>query len=187
MNSYNHYYLNMILIFFVLFGALNTITTTFGFNMISNINDFFSDISKNNLKIDIQLTVIIAFCLIIITFRQTTWLPFLGETVLPSELIPLKNATGDTTINVTVQPNTKVAYWSATPSQDNNRFVTDAYGNYSNSGVVLSDSKGIAKLIFNKGSGYIVPGGKYIKPHIHYRELTNNWGIIGPVKTVFYI
>ena len=37
----------------------------------------------------------------------------------------------------------------------------------------------------NKGTGYIVPSGKYIKPHVHYRELKTEYSMIGPVETIF--
>ena len=60
--------------------------------------------------------------------------------------------------------------------------VEQAYGAYSNAGVTVSDKNGFAVLTFNKGTGYIVPSGKYIKPHVHYREL-NEFGMMGSVKT----
>jgi len=167
----------MFLLALVFFGAINTVTTIFGFNIIEKIN--------NHIKIDKYLAIIILISVLYLVTKQTIWLPFLGESVLPQQLIPLKTFKGNTQINVNVKPNTKVAYWVATPNTDQNRSVFDAYGDYSNSGVVLSDNNGVAILNFNKGSGYIVPGGKHIDSHVHYRELNNEWGMIGPVKTIF--
>jgi hypothetical protein len=177
MNNYYQYKMNMVVLAVVFFGALNSVTSIFGFNIIEKINSY--------IKIDKFIGVIILFSVIYLATKKTMWLPFLGETVLPQQLIPLKTFNGDTQINVTVKPNTKVVYWSATPSADENRPVNEAYANYDNSGVVVSDANGNAILNFNKGTGYIVPGGKHIKPHIHYRELNGEWGMIGPVKTVF--
>jgi hypothetical protein len=117
--------------------------------------------------------------------NRNTWLPFLGKTVFPHALVPNKTIDkASKTIKVNVTPNTKVAYW-ATLDKGDKPDVYTAYADYSNSGVVDSDDKGVATLAINEGSGYIVPNGKYIKPHIHYRELHTS-GMTGPVETVFY-
>jgi len=167
----------MLMLALVLFSAFNTVTTVFGFNIIEKIN--------NRIKIDKYLAIIILISILYLAKKQTTWLPFLGKTVFPEQLVPLKTINGDTHITVNVKPNTKVAYWAATPNDNENRFVLDAYGDYNNSGVVLSDNNGVATLIFDKGTGYNVPGGKHINPHVHYRELNGEWSMIGPVKTIF--
>lgn len=73
----------------------------------------------------------------------------------------------------------------AKPGDNPDTPVVDAYGKYDNSGVVMSDASGIATLVFEKGTEYTVPSGKHLKSHVHYRELTGAYGMIGPVKTVF--
>ena len=54
----------------------------------------------------------------------------------------------------------------------------------SNSGVVVANDQGNAILVFNKGTSYIVSGGKEIKSHVHYREFSEN-GMMGPIQSVF--
>ena len=49
----------------------------------------------------------------------------------------------------------------------------------------MSDNEGKAILKLQKGSGYIVPGGKYIPPHVHYRYETKP-GKLTRIETVFY-
>ena len=91
------------------------------------------------------------------------------------------------TVKIKVPPNTKVLYWAAKKLDSDHHIVWKAYDDYSNSGVVMSDNKGIATLKLLKGSGYIVPWGKgkYIPPHVHYRyELSP--GKFGRLETVYY-
>jgi len=108
---------------------------------------------------------------------------------MPSVLIPLSsnsNSTGAQKIQVQVSPNTKVAYWAARPGskwsiKDPLPPVTDAYGKFDNSGVVMSDASGIAIISFEKGTEYSVPSGRQLKSHV----LSGEYGMIGPVQTVF--
>ena len=62
--------------------------------------------------------------------------------------------------------------------------VKAAYDKFENSGVVVANDQGNAILVFNKGTSYIVPGGKEIKSHVHYREFSEN-GMMGPIQSVF--
>jgi hypothetical protein len=153
--------------------ATNSVLSNFGFN---SFDKFDSVIGHNVSKI---IYFLAGISIILLSIKKQTWLPFLGDTIIPSTLLPKTKNVGDTTIN------TKVAYWSSLPSTDEKPSVEKAYGDYTNAGVSKSDNNGFATLTFNKGTGYIVPSGKFIKPHIHYRELNNEYSMIGPVKTVF--
>jgi hypothetical protein len=113
------------------------------------------------------------------------WLPFLGESVLPGTLVPLKAHSGNTHVKVQVTPGAKVAYWSAMPGDDSDINVRDAYAKFENSGVVVADGEGVATLSFNKGTDYVVPSGKRITSHVHYREFTDEYGMMGPIGTVY--
>lgn len=180
LNIYNTVSLNIFMKALIFIVAANAITSHFNFDVLKKIDSFF-----NNDYFSKLIYIIASISIILLSIKKETWLPFLGNTVLPAKLIPETTNVGDTTIKIIVKPNTKVAYWSAFPSNENNVRVEKAYGDYSNAGVCKSDKDGIAILTFNKGSGYIVPGGKYIKPHIHYRELTTDYAIIGPIKTIY--
>lgn len=180
----------MVLIAIVLIGGVNWLAVAFGYNLVESINRILSGVFRKRLSIDKVIYFIVGLCAIVLAFDRTLWLPFLGETVLPSVLIPVTSATAnDNTVEVHVTPNTKVAYWSAKPGENPESSslptVKDAYGKFENSGVVMSDEDGVATLAFDKGTAYVVPSGKHIGSHVHYRELTGEYGMIGPVKSVF--
>lgn len=178
-------YLRMILITIVLIGGVNWGTTAMGFNIVEKINLALSRIFHKRLWLDRVIYVLVAAAAIILAFDRTLWLPFLGETVLPSSLIPLKEQSGSTKIKVKVAPNTKVAYWAALPNGSDEDQVDIAYGKYGNSGVTMSNDEGDATLSFEKGTGYVVPSGKRLNSHVHYRELPEEYALLGPIRTVF--
>ena len=182
--------LRMIAIVFVLAGAFNWGAVLFGYNFVERINIFIGQIFHKRFALDRLIYFLVLISALYLAFDRTTWLPFLGETVLPETLIPVKEHVGKDKVTVKVAPNTKVAYWAALPKsadRDNDKdpTVDVAYDGYTNSGVVMSDSDGNAVLTFDKGSDYIVPSGRTISSHVHYRELRGKYGIIGPVCSVF--
>ena len=186
--------IHMILIALVLIGALNWGFHTFGYNLVEMLNRFLSGVFKRRLSVDRVIYVVVALSAVVLAFKRDTWLPFLGESVLPGAVVPLKKNLGDTIVDVKVQPGAKVAYWAAKPLTSITTEVAvnevavpsvkAAYDNFENSGVVVANDQGNAILVFNKGTSYIVPGGKEIKSHVHYREFSEN-GIMGPIQSVF--
>ena len=182
--SYSHT-MRIVAVFFVLIGGLNWGLTAFDYNIVEKINRILSDKFKKRLGLDTVIYVIVAVCSLALLFDRTTWLPFLGETVLPGSLVPLKSHSGNTHVKVHVSPGAKVAYWAAMPGDDADINVRDAYAKFSNSGVVAANGEGVATLSFDKGTDYVVPGGKQIVSHVHYREFTDEYGMMGPVGTVY--
>jgi len=186
---------HMVLIALVLVGALNWGFHTFGYNLVEILNRFLSGVFKRRLPLDRIIYVVVAISALILAFQRDTWLPFLGETVLPGAIVALKTNSGDTTVDVHVKPGTKVVYWAAEPSAEEGAVgasegnkadppVKAAYDKFENSGVVAANEQGVAKLVFNKGTSYIVPSGRKIESHVHYREFGED-GMMGPVKSVF--
>jgi hypothetical protein len=187
--GYTKSLIRMVLTGFVIVGALNYGLTAIDYNLIEianyNINNYFN----KNLHFNILLYSLIAISGIVLMFQTTTWLPFLGPCAFPTKgLIPNKvNTKGTKIIKVNVKPNTRVAYWASLPVSGNDKpDVEDAYDNFSNSGVVTSNSNGVAELSIAPGSSYIVPFGKEIPKHVHYRELDNRLGMMGELKTAYY-
>jgi len=86
---------------------------------------------------------------------------------------------------VNVSPGAKVAYWSAMPGDNPDIDVRDAYAKFGNSGVVMADGEGVATLSFDKGTDYVVPSGRSITSHVHYREFNDEYGMMGPIGTVY--
>jgi uncharacterized membrane protein YuzA (DUF378 family) len=182
---YNKVSLHMFITLLAVIGAINWGTTTMGYNLVEMLSTFLNQLFGSSISFDKIIYLIVMASGIYLAARRDTWLPFLGISVVPESLIPLKTPTNtNKTIEVMTQPNVKIAYW-ASSSKD----VTDvetAYGDFSNSGVVVSDSKGVARLPIAVGNAYIVPNGRKIGKHLHYRVLGLPYGMIGNVMTVYY-
>ena len=177
----------MFLTFLVLVGGLNWGSVgCFNYNFVHVFSNWLNFKFERQCYIEQTTYILVGMATLILIFRRSTWLPFLGQTVVPASLIPIStNLSGNTTIEIDVKPKTKIMYWASKPSSTNNPVdVRKAYDNYSNSGVVLSDINGKAQLTFNSANGYTI-GGKFIHPHVHYRELNEQDALIGPVKTYY--
>ena len=184
---------HMVLIALVLVGALNWGFHTFGYNLVEMLNRFLSGVFKRRLPLDRVIYVVVALSAVALAVQRDTWLPFLGNSVLPGAVVPLKKNMGDTTVDVKVMPGAKVAYWAAEPLDSTTEgaakadavpLVRAAYDQFENSGVVVANDQGVATLVFNKGTSYIVPSGRKLESHVHYREFGED-GMMGPVKSVF--
>ena len=120
-----------------------------------------------------------------LAFRRDTYLPFLGDTVVPTGLLQ-ESSPSDATWKVTVatnMPNKKILYWASEPD-GSKKTPWGAYKSYANSGVAMSNDKGVVEMTVRKPIGYYTPWGKWLKPHIHYRVQKTN-GMLGRVETVF--
>lgn len=175
----------MIVTAVVIIGAINWGTTALGYNLVDMLSKFINTSLKTDLPIDKVIYVLVALCGVSLAVRRTTWLPFLGMSVLPGNLIKTQTpAKADKKVKVKVQPNAKVAYWAATGKDNKDQDVFDAYGDNSNSGVVIADKKGNAELSILEGGSYTVPNGKRIPRHVHYRVIGNS--MMEKVRTVYY-
>ena len=171
----------------VIVGAINWGLTALDYNVVEKLNNGLNSLVGTKTSLDKIIYGAVAIAAIILALKRDSWLPFLGYTVMPSSLIPLKENKGDISVTIHVRPNAKVAYWTTLPNKNSEiPDVKTAYGNYSNSGVVMADKNGKATLVVAKGTSYIVPSGEHISRHIHYRELSDEWGMMKPIKTVGY-
>ena len=181
--------INMVIAAIVIIGALNWGTTAFGYNLVEMLNNTINRSLGYQSNFDKIIYIIVALAAVKMMFNRNTWLPFLGFSAFPSQsFVPnKKNSMGDTIIKVNVKPNTRIAYWAALPKQTQDTpYVDDAYGEFENSGVVMSDNNGVAELLILPGSEYTIPSGKVIDRHIHYRELDLPAGMMGRIETVYY-
>ena len=168
----------------VLAGAINWGAVALGVNLVELIANKLRN--YHDMPYEKITYMIIAMAAIFLATDREFWLPFLGDSVLPHQLIPLKSVNKyDTIVKVQVPRNSKVAYWAANPHAETPN-VSTAYGEFNNGGVVMADDKGIAELKVVKGSGYIVPSGRYIAPHVHYRVLSSEHAMMGPVNKIYY-
>lgn len=159
------------------------------FSMIiaMGVNEFFNydilEFINNKINGSKRFLVFLSIIAVMyIAFERDTYLPFLGDSVIPSSVLTNRVPTGaDTSIKVNVPPNKKVVYWAS--SHGENKMPWDAYGNYENAGVTISGSNGNASLKVNKPVKYRIPSGRTLDEHIHYRyELSP--GMMSRVHTV---
>ena len=184
---YVMYTLRMIVTGIVLFSAIHYGALFFDYNLAEYFNLVYFRAFNKRASIHKIIYALFAISGIILAIDRTTWLPFLGDAVMPSSLVPLKTNVGDTSVEVHVEPGAKVAYWAAKPPKgaDQVPLVQTAYDDFSNSGVVIANDLGVATLSFDKGTDYVVPSGKHISSHVHYREFDSKLGMAKPVQSVF--
>ncbi len=197
---YVMYTLRMVVTAIVLFSALHYGALFFDYNLAEYFNLVYFRVFNKRAAIHKIVYALFAICGLILAIDRTTWLPFLGDTVMPSAVVPLKTNVGDTSVDVNVSPGAKVVYWAAKPVKEIETssslsdeyglkrrvpLVEQAYDDFSNSGVVLANDLGVATLSFDKGSEYVVPSGKQLKSHVHYREFSDKLGMVGPVQSVY--
>ena len=178
--------IHIILFAILVIGGINWLSTAFGYNIVEILNTYINNLFDSKLPIDKLIYIIVGIVAIILASKRDNWLPFLGETVLPDHLINLSTPNNyNTIVTINTIPNSKIVYWAALP-KGNNPDVKTAYSDYSNSGVVMSNNYGTAKLPILHGSGYTVPTGKHISRHVHWRVLGLDYGMMGPVETTYY-
>ena len=121
-------------------------------------------------------------------FYRDTYLPFLGETVMPCSVLAEKTPDGaDTTVSVNVEPGAKVLFWAAEPGMEPLQHINswqEAYLKFANAGVTTADSNGHATLRVRHPQPYTVPLKGTLQPHVHYRVCRGE-GMMDPVMTTY--
>lgn len=171
-------YLHMIAMVLIL---VFTICYTFYIITLSNSNTFFK-----------LICVSVFIAAIYIAVNRNTYLPFLGQTVIPpaifsQELVP-SGANVSYVLNVpNVENGTYILYWGAQSSANKDIIQPnpkEAYGDYSNTGLIkVKDNKAI--LYFNCPDKYNVFNNHTIQRHIHYRIITPENCMISQVHTAY--
>ena len=128
-------------------------------------------------------------CLVLMVLNRDTFLPFLGENFVPEKFLNLKERQPtdkvEKTIRVTVAaPNSKVLYWAADPGTAIRPTWQEGYGKFENSGVVTSDTYGVAQIPLVCPGRYIVHGYKVLPKHLHYRVFDARTHMLSRVFTV---
>jgi uncharacterized membrane protein YuzA (DUF378 family) len=150
-------------------------------------NDVVSKLFGRGSTIAKAIFFLVALSAVLVVFRRDFYLPFLGETHIPCSV--LKETTpesADTTMTVQVTPRTKVIYWAAEPAEIGLKELNNyeqAYKEYKNAGVAVSDDLGNAVLSVRSPQPYTVPMKGALPSHIHYR-VCGERGFMGPVKTI---
>jgi len=123
-----------------------------------------------------------------IMFDRDTYLPFLGPMVVPCSVLETRDPPGATReVKINVGPNAKIVYWAAEPSTGEKlNSWKNAYLDYQNAGVAISNGNGEAVLKIREPQRYKVPFKGELAPHVHYRvcgsEAQAGW--MGRINTV---
>ena len=183
MELYFQILIDKIILFILVFGALNWGSIgLFRINLVNKIVAF----SNGTFHLNRIIYTIIGLCALYKIFRKDYYLPFLGKSIFPCDSLKVKIPKDSTIVTrIKTKPNSNVIYWA---SEGVNDIILkqpiQAYNKYSNSGVVLSNNEGIAKLYVRKPIPYKASLGFNLKPHIHYRTCLGN-GMLSEIKTIF--
>lgn len=173
-------------IFLVLVGGLNWLSAVF------MKKDVVQTVFGNGLLTK-AIYLAVGISAVLLFTNRDVYLPFLGETLVPCAAFATRTPdNANQEVSISIQPNKKVVYWAAEPHDASGSNISgvstwdQAYQDYSNSGVAVSDSSGKCVLrIRGSPQKYSVPFKGVLKPHIHFRVCEKN-GFMGPVKT-FYL
>jgi uncharacterized membrane protein YuzA (DUF378 family) len=138
--------------------------------------------------------VLVGLAALWVAFRRDTYLPFLGETVMPCSVLQDRVPEhADKEVHVDgLKPGAKVLFWAAEPATEGLariRTWQQAYLDFANAGVTTVDGDGHAVFHIRKPAGYVVPGGRGLTAHVHWRVCSGTTedgaaGLLGPVQTL---
>tara|TARA_Y100000389_G_scaffold2101_1_gene2114 strand:- start:64 stop:624 length:561 start_codon:yes stop_codon:yes gene_type:complete len=183
------YELHIYLLTIVVFVSIEMLFfTVFDISIIDTMTNIVNSLLNTNFYFRDYVYLAAGIAGLLIAFKRDNWLPFLGRSVFPHSILQQQSpqdATQEITVNVK-EPNAKVIYWASKDTNNETTPVFEAYDDFSNAGVAISNSNGDAILKVRKSTGYIVPNGKYIKRHVHYRLAKDEYSMLGSVNTKYY-
>jgi hypothetical protein len=167
----------------VIVGALNWLAVgAVGVNPVELLTGKRSTLTRT-------IYLLVGISALCIMFNRDTYLPFLGETVMPCAVLDTHIPQGATMeVQVQVPPGSKVLYWAAEPGAEKMKNINNwqqAYLKYENAGVAVGDDSGVATLKVRPPQPYTVPIKGKLAPHVHFRVCGGADGMLGRIKTVF--
>ena len=167
----------------IIVGALNWLVIgAVGINPVEFIAGRRSTLTRT-------IYLLVGVSALCIMFNRDTYLPFLGETLVPCSVLDTHIPQGATLeVQVQVAPGSKVLYWAAEPATDHLKNVNNwqqAYLKYENAGVTVANESGLAILKVRPPQPYTVPMKGKLEPHVHFRVCGGADGFLGRIKTVF--
>lgn len=133
------------------------------------------------------LAVLIALAALYIGVQRDSYLPFLGESVMPCSILQDKTPE-HADLEVTVdhlKPGAKVIFWAAEPATEGLAKIQNwqrAYLELANAGIATVSEAGTATLRIRKPQPYTVPLMGRLESHVHWRSCQDGGGL-GPVQT----
>jgi uncharacterized membrane protein YuzA (DUF378 family) len=152
-----------------LFGV-DLVRTVFGRGLLANV-----------------VYVAVGVAAVAVALNRDSYLPFLGETVMPCSLLAERTPDhADTEVAVSgVEPGAKLLYWATEPATEGLGRIRDwrrAYLDFANAGVTTADAGGHAVLRVRRPQPYTVPVKGRLEAHVHWR-VCGEGGMLGPVRT----
>lgn len=152
-----------------LFGV-DLVRTVFGRGLLANV-----------------VYVAVGVAAVVVALNRDSYLPFLGETVMPCSLLAERVPDhADTEVSVHgLEPGAKLLYWAAEPATEGLGRIRDwrrAYLDFANAGVTSADAGGHAVLRIRRPQPYTVPIKGRLEAHVHWR-VCGEGGMLGPVRT----
>jgi uncharacterized membrane protein YuzA (DUF378 family) len=122
--------------------------------------------------------------------RVATYLPFLGETIVPCSILKDQEPDhADTVVYLHgLLPGAKILFWAAEPATVGLATIQtwqQAYLDYANAGVTTVDEAGHAALRIRRPQPYIAPIMGALTAHVHWRVCDpsgKNGSMLGPVQ-----
>lgn len=170
--------LYIVMITLVLVGGVN-----WGFIGVFKLDAVQSIVGKSGARVIFVAVGLAALWLIV---QRDTYLPFLGETVLPCSAIQVHVPDhADTEVQLhELKPGAKILYWATEPATQGLATIQtwqQAYLDFANAGVAVVDSGGHAVLRIRMPQPYTVPIAGNLQRHVHWRQCGEG-GMLGPVN-----
>lgn len=161
---------------FLIMGGLNWMSVG-----LNNGNVLEKVISNEYIR---YFYIVMGIAAIYLAFDRNTFLPFLGWTVLPGDLLQNKEPINATeSVMVPNHPDAKkIVYWATNPGETVNDPYT-AYKNSDNAGVIPVIGKGDKIMLRLRCPKKYKVHGKTLPRHVHYRYVFNN-NMISAVYTM---
>ena len=169
---------HLLAIIVVIVGALNWgILGITGKNVVENV------LGRTGARL---VYILVGLCALYVMMHRSTYLPFLGETVVPCSVLKVQVPEhADTVVPVHgLEPGAKVLYWASEPATDGLARINDwrkAYLSFANAGVAVVDADGHVELKIRRPQPYTVPVKGRIESHVHWRTCGPD-GFLGPVE-----
>lgn len=148
---------------------------------------YLTNYIKKDLLIMRTFAMISIVTTLLLLLNRDSFLPFLGDTFIPSIFLNLKIRNPknvEKKVEIKCLPNRKVIYWAADPGKDIQKTWKKGYNKFENSGVVIADDKGVAKIPIQCPTRYIVHGYKILPKHLHYRIYNDDTQMFGRIQTI---
>lgn len=171
----------------LILGGLHCFLTTF----FSQYNNVSLQVSSTRPYLTTVFSGLLGLATLIFLFDRNYYLPFLGPCVIPTQKPNQSLEKSSRSFKLTgLPPNVSIVYWAAKSRNPDLKFTnyTDAYGDYSNSGVVITTDQGEADISISCPSEYSVMKFGIVQSqlpkHVHYRyELADKKGMYSEVFT----